>query len=182
MNTQKIEESIKLLLSHIGEDAEREGLKETPARVARYYKEVLAGYSEDPLTHGTTFENEGNNGLVIVKEIDFYSLCEHHMVPFYGSVAIGYIPDKKILGLSKFARLVEVYARRLQVQERMTSQILEAVQKILQPKGVGVYIEAKHLCMSMRGVRKNGSNTVTSRFTGELETNLQLRNEFLSSI
>lgn len=182
MNENKLEQIIKDLLINIGEDPDRDGLQDTPRRVAKYYREVLIGYNQDPALHGTTFPAEGVKDLIVVKDINFYSLCEHHLVPFFGTVSIGYLPDKTILGLSKFGRIVEVFSRRLQVQERLNKQILDAVLKILAPKGAAVKIQAKHLCMSMRGIQKDDAVTVTTQFSGELRDNDKLRKEFLSSV
>ncbi len=182
MDTEKIKKNIEELLGLVGEDPKREGLLDTPKRVANYYKEILNGYSIDPNDHDTSFSSEGSHDLVIVKDISFYSLCEHHMVPFFGSVAVGYLPKDKILGLSKFARIVDVYSRRLQVQERLGNQIMNTVIDILDPLGCAVNIQAKHLCMAMRGIKKDDANTITSIFRGQLETDVTLRREFLSSI
>ena len=169
-NPAGVEKAIRDLLVAIGEDPDREGLAETPARVARSYAEVFGGVqmrAEDVLT--TTFDI-GHDELVLVKNIDMYSTCEHHLLPFYGVAHVGYIPHAagQITGLSKLARLVDVYARRPQVQERMTTQIADALMKILQPQGAIVVVEAEHMCMSVRGVRKPGSSTVTSAVRGTL--------------
>jgi len=181
MDTSRLQDNVSELLTLVGENPQREGLLETPTRVASFYKEVLSGYKQDPLTHATTFPSEGHN-MVIVRDINFYSLCEHHLVPFFGTVSIGYIPNEKILGLSKFARIVEVFARRLQVQERLTNEILKTILTILEPFGCAIKVEAKHLCMSMRGIKKEEATTVTTAFTGSLEKNEMLRKEFLSSL
>ena len=180
MENKKRAALIKKLIFEVGENPDREGLIQTPMRVSKMYDEILGGYKENPLDYGKTFTNEGSNDLVLVKEIEFYSLCEHHMIPFYGTIAIGYLPDKKILGLSKFARISEVFARRLQVQERLSQQILNTVVEILEPFGAAVRIEAKHLCMAMRGIKKRESSTITTAFYGELKTNDYLRKEFLN--
>ena len=161
VDIEKAQEAVKLLLEAIGEDPNRPGLAETPKRVAHMYEEILAGYEDSPQTHlQKTFEVE-NNDVVIEREIPFYSLCEHHLLPFFGQVHIAYIPNGKVAGLSKLARLVEVYARRLQLQEQMTVQIAEALMKYLHTDGVIVIAEAEHLCMSMRGVKKPGTKTRT---------------------
>lgn len=166
----RAEAAVRELLIAVGEDPDRDGLRDTPARVARAYQEVFAGLrmrAEDVLT--TTFD-AGHDEMVIVRDIELYSTCEHHLVPFHGRAHIGYIPneDGRITGLSKLARLVDVYARRPQVQERLTSQVADALMRILQPRGAIVVVEAEHLCMAMRGVRKPGSRTVTSAVRGAL--------------
>lgn len=181
MDTGRLRENINQLLTLVGENPQRSGLEETPARVASFYQEVLSGYDQDPVAHATTFPSEGHN-MVIVKDINFYSLCEHHLVPFFGTVSVGYIPNEKILGLSKFARIVDVFAKRLQVQERLTNEILQTILTVLDPLGCAIKIEAKHLCMSMRGIKQDDANTVTTAFFGELDTNETLRKEFLSSV
>ncbi|MGO1183496.1 MAG: GTP cyclohydrolase I FolE [Micrococcaceae bacterium] len=166
----RIEAAVKEILAAIGEDPQRDGLQETPARVARAYAEMFSGLTQDPQeVLGTTFDIS-HDELVLVKEIPFYSTCEHHLVPFHGHAHIGYIPspDGGITGLSKLARLVEVFARRPQVQERLTTQIVEALMEHLHPRGAIVVVQAEHLCMSMRGVRKPGAKTVTSAVRGQL--------------
>ncbi|MBW7457523.1 GTP cyclohydrolase I FolE [Paenibacillus sepulcri] len=179
-NREQIEYHIKQILSLIGEDVDREGLQETPARVTRMYEEIFAGYEVDPReVLGVTFD-EQHEELVIVKDIVYYSQCEHHMAPFFGKAHIGYIPSGKIAGLSKLARLVDAVTRRLQVQERITSQIANIMEEVLQPHGVMVVVEGEHLCMCARGVKKTGSNTVTSAVRGEFRTSAALRSEFLS--
>ncbi|AZN39480.1 GTP cyclohydrolase I FolE [Paenibacillus albus] len=179
-NREKIEHHIREILSLIGEDVDREGLLETPARVTRMYEEIFAGYEVDPRdVLGVTFD-EQHEELVIVRDIVYYSQCEHHMAPFFGKAHIGYIPSGKIAGLSKLARLVEAITRRLQVQERITSQIANIMDEVLQPHGVMVVVEGEHLCMCARGVKKPGSKTVTSAVRGEFRTSSALRSEFLS--
>ena len=164
----------------IGEDPDREGLRDTPARVARMYEEIFAGYSADPKEMiGVTFD-EQHEELVIVKDIVYYSQCEHHMAPFYGKIHFGYIPSGKIAGLSKFARLVDAVTRRLQVQERITSQLADILEEVLSPHGVMVVVEGKHLCMCARGVKKYGSKTVTSAVRGLFRTDSALRAECMS--
>lgn len=166
-NFEKRVEAVKMLLGTVGEDVDREGLLDTPKRVAKMYMELFKGYSQDPVTVlGTTFEDEDHQELVLVRDIPFFSHCEHHMVPFHGVVHIAYIPNGTIVGLSKLARLVEVYARRLQVQERLTSQIADTIQEVLKPLGVAVIITGEHMCMSMRGVQKPGTKTTTSAMRG----------------
>lgn len=178
-NRAQVEAHIREILRLIGEDVDREGLLETPARVARMYEEVFAGYSVDPRdVLGVTFD-EQHEELVIVKDIVYYSHCEHHMAPFFGKAHIGYTPSGKIAGLSKLARLVEAVTRRLQVQERVTSQIADTLEEVLQPHGVMVVVEGEHLCMCARGVKKPGSKTVTSAVRGEFRNNAALRMEFL---
>ncbi|QHW31532.1 GTP cyclohydrolase I FolE [Paenibacillus rhizovicinus] len=179
-NREKIEYHIGQILGLIGEDVNREGLLETPARVTRMYEEIFAGYAVDPRdVLGVTFD-EQHEELVIVRDIVYYSQCEHHMAPFFGKAHIGYIPSGKIAGLSKLARLVEAVSRRLQVQERITSQIANIMEEVLQPHGVMVVVEGEHLCMCARGVKKPGSMTVTSAVRGEFRTSAALRSEFLS--
>ncbi len=179
-NRQEIEEHIRAILRLIGEDVDREGLQDTPARVARMYEEIFAGYSLDPReVLGVTFD-EQHEEMVIVKDITFYSQCEHHMAPFFGKIHIGYIPSGKIAGLSKFARLAEAVTRKLQVQERITSEIADILMEVLEPHGVMVVVEAEHMCMCARGVRKPGSVTVTSAVRGIFRTDAASRSEFLS--
>ncbi|MBR5348142.1 MAG: GTP cyclohydrolase I FolE [Lachnospiraceae bacterium] len=161
MDKKKIEKGVRMILEGMGEDPEREGLLETPARVARMYEEIFAGYEEDASKHLSKQFTGCNTDLILEKDIPFYSMCEHHMVPFYGKAHIAYVPGKKVAGLSKLARTVEVYAKRLQLQERMTSQIADSIMKDLGAKGVMVVIEAEHMCMTMRGVKKPGSKTET---------------------
>lgn len=181
-NRAQIEHHVREILRLIGEDVDREGLLDTPARVTRMYEEIFAGYQIDPRDMlGTTFD-EQHEELVIVKDIVYYSQCEHHMAPFFGKVHIGYIPSGKIAGLSKLARLVDAVTKRLQVQERITSQIADIMEEVLHPHGVMVVVEGEHLCMCARGVKKYGSHTVTSGVRGEFRTNSALRSEFLSLI
>ena len=161
-NRDKIIEGIKLVLECIGEDLDREGLKETPERIARMYEEVFSGLNEDASLHLQKRFHVEDNQIIMEKDIPFYSMCEHHLLPFFGKVHIAYVPDGEVLGLSKLARCVEVFARRPQIQERMTAQIADAIMEHLQPKGVMVMVEAdEHMCMSMRGVKKPGTKTVT---------------------
>nr|WP_207216616.1 GTP cyclohydrolase I FolE [Xylanibacterium ulmi] len=166
----RAEAAVRELLLAVGEDPDREGLRETPARVARSYQEIFAGLRQEPEDVLTTTFDLGHEEMVLVKDIEVYSTCEHHLVPFHGVAHVGYIPsaDGVITGLSKLARLVEVYARRPQVQERLTSQIADALVRILRPRGVLVVVECEHLCMAMRGVRKPGSRTVTSAVRGQM--------------
>jgi len=179
----RLEEITRELLLQVGEDPEREGLVRTPQRVARSLRELTSGYGKTAQeVVGTGIFEEDCSEMVIVKDIEFYSLCEHHLLPFYGRVHVAYIPDRKIVGLSKIARITDVFARRLQVQERMTVQIAEAIQDLLQPKGVGVVADAAHLCMMMRGVQKQNSSTMTSCLLGGFRTNPDTRSEFLGLV
>ena len=178
----RIERAVREILVAIGEDPDREGLAETPARVARAYAEQFSGLSQDPEdVLGTVFDAD-HDELILVRDIEVYSTCEHHLVPFFGRAHVAYIPNEKgqITGLSKLARLVDVYARRPQVQERMTSQIADALMRVLDPRGALVVIEAEHLCMSMRGVRKPGAKTVTSAVRGSIRDNASTRAEAMS--
>ena len=167
---KRAENAVRELLIAVGEDPDREGLKETPARVARAYRELLAGLRQEPEDVLTTTFDLGHDEMVLVKDIEIVSLCEHHMLPFHGVAHVGYIPAEtgKITGLSKLARLVEVFARRLQVQERLTTQVADSLMRILEARGVIVVIEAEHMCMSVRGVRKPGAKTTTSAVRGQL--------------
>lgn len=178
----KIEQGIKLLLEGIGEDADREGLKGTPERVARMYEELCAGMEQSPAEHLSKVFTCNNDNVVIEKDITFYSTCEHHLMPFYGKVHIAYIPNGKVVGISKLARTVEVYARRLQIQEQMTGQIAEAIEECLGAKGVFVMVEAEHMCMSARGIKKPGSKTVTFAAKGRFEDDAMLRTQIISLI
>ncbi|MDR1413001.1 MAG: GTP cyclohydrolase I FolE [Actinomycetes bacterium] len=184
MDRDKIADGVRLILEGIGEDPDREGLRRTPNRVAAMYEEICAGLNEDAAEHFQVTFNEGHQEMVLVRDIPLYSLCEHHLAPFFGMAHIAYIPnaDGRICGLSKLARVVDVFARRPQIQERLTSQIAEAIVKHLRPMGVIVVIEAEHLCMSMRGVRKPGTLTVTSAVRGAFATNHKTRAEALSLI
>jgi GTP cyclohydrolase IA len=180
----RAEAAVRELLVAVGEDPDRPGLRDTPARVARAYEETFAGLWQDPGEVLSTTFDEDHDELVLVKDIPMYSTCEHHLVPFHGVAHVGYIPgvDGRVTGLSKLARLVEVYARRPQVQERMTSQIADALAEELKPRGVLVVIEAEHLCMAMRGIRKPGSRTVTSAVRGIFRDNAATRSEAMSLV
>lgn len=180
--TQHIGDLYKTIITELGEDADREGLIKTPERVAKALQYVTHGYKIDPkLILQSAIFNEDHSEMVIVKDIELYSLCEHHMLPFFGKAHVAYIPNGKITGLSKIARVVDAYARRLQVQERLTTQIRDCIQDALHPLGVAVVIEAKHMCMMMRGVQKQNSVTTTSAFTGEFQNNAT-RSEFMKLI
>ncbi len=176
------EEHIKKLIEHLGENPDREGLVDTPSRVIRSYETLFSGYNKDPKEVLTVFDGEDYDEMIIVKDIEFYSTCEHHMLPFFGKVHIGYLPTDKIIGLSKLPRLVEIFSRRLQNQERMTSQIANALNDLLKPKGVGVIVEGKHLCMMARGVQKQTSSVTTSTVLGQFKKDLNTRSEFLELI
>jgi len=181
---QQAEEAVRTLILWAGDDPSREGLRDTPARVTRAYEEFFAGYEQDPaeILKRTFSEVEGYDEMIVMSDIRFESHCEHHMVPIIGKAHIGYLPDKRVVGISKLARLVEVYARRLQVQEKMTVQIADTLQEILQPRGVAVVIEAAHQCMTTRGVHKPGVGLITSRMVGAFREDPSTRREFLSVI
>ena len=175
---EKVEQAVRLLLEGIGEDVNREGLIDTPDRIARMYEEICGGMNEDAAEHlKKTFTAE-NNEMVVEKDITFYSMCEHHMLPFYGKVHIAYIPDGKVVGISKLARTVEVYARRLQIQEKLTAEIADAIMEYVKPRGVMVQLSAEHMCMTMRGVKKPGSQTVTLVSRGVFKDNKELQDTF----
>ena len=178
-----IESAVENTIVAVGEDPKRDGLQKTPARVARMYAELFAGYRTDPVAiiNNAIFEVQYDE-MVLVRDIEFYSLCEHHMLPFIGRAHVAYIPEGKVLGLSKIPRIVEMYARRLQVQERMTRQIADFLRDLLHPQGVGVVIEAMHLCSMMRGVKKHNARMTTSAMHGAFRANLATRQEFLDNI
>lgn len=180
---ETIADLVRKMLTLIGEDPNREGLRRTPERFEKAMRYLTSGYRQDPekLLNGAMFSVCYDN-MVVVKDIELYSLCEHHLLPFFGKCHVAYIPNKKVVGLSKIARLVNMYARRLQIQERLTSQVAKAIQEKLSPEGVGVVIEARHLCMVMRGVEKQHSAAVTSAMLGAFRENKQTRDEFLSLI
>ena len=182
MDKEKIMEGVCLILDGIGEDINREGLLETPDRIARMYEELAAGYTDDAAKHLAKRFHVDNNDMVVEKDIHFYSFCEHHMLPFYGTAAIAYIPDGEVVGLSKMARTVEVYAKRFQLQERLSAQIADAFMQELNPKGVMVLIEAEHMCMTMRGIKKPGTKTVTAVTRGVFDNNEELQNRFFRMI
>jgi GTP cyclohydrolase IA len=180
---ETIADLVRKMLALIGEDPNREGLRRTPERFEKAFRYLTSGYRQDPerLLNGAMFSVCYDN-MVVVKDIELYSLCEHHLLPFFGKCHVAYIPNKKVVGLSKIARLVNMFARRLQIQERLTSQIAKAIQDRLSPEGVGVVIEARHLCMVMRGVEKQHSSAMTSAMLGAFRENKQTRDEFLSLI
>jgi len=183
MDKKKIIEAVENILDAIGEDTSREGLVKTPARVANAYEEMLSGYKTDPdnLINGALFSVDYDE-MVVVKDIEFYSLCEHHMLPFFGKAHVAYLPRKKVLGLSKIPRIVDMFAHRLQVQERMTQQIAEFILESINPLGVGVIIEGQHLCMMMRGIKKEQAKMTTSAMLGAFRTRLETRMEFLNML
>ena len=181
---EEAEDAVRTLIRWAGDDPAREGLRDTPARVARAYEEFFAGYDQDPaeVLARTFSEVEGYDEMIVMNDIRFESHCEHHMVPIIGKAHVGYLPDKRVVGISKLARLVEIYARRLQVQEKMTVQIADTLQEILRPKGVAVVIEAAHQCMTTRGVHKPGVGLITSRMVGAFRDDPSTRREFLAVI
>lgn len=183
MNFESIRNAVIEIIKGVGEDPEREGLRNTPDRVSRMYAELLSGYSADPekIINGALFHINYDE-MVLVRDIEFYSLCEHHMLPFLGRAHVAYLPKGKVIGLSKIPRIVEMYARRLQVQERMTRQIADLLQETLEPHGVAVVVEAMHLCSMMRGVKKHDARMTTSAMHGAFRANLATRQEFLENI
>jgi GTP cyclohydrolase I len=183
IDTAKIEAAVRMILEAIGEEPDREGLRDTPARVARMFKEICGGLESDPERHLETFFTEQHDEMVLVNNIPIYSICEHHLVPFFGQAHIAYIPHEgKLLGLSKLARVADEYAKRPQLQERLTSQIANSIMEKAKPRGVLVVIEAEHMCMTMRGVRKAGSKTITSAVRGLFQHNSATRAEAFSLI
>ena len=184
MNSEKrFQNSVRNILALIGEDPEREGLKATPERVQRMYIELCAGYKMDldSVVHGAVF-NESCSSMVLVRNISFYSLCEHHMLPFYGKMHVAYFPDEKVIGLSKIPRIVEMFSRRLQIQERLTEQVCNAIEEILHPKGIAVMTCGIHMCSVMRGVRKESAELITTRYTGVFAEQNGLKDEFYRQI
>lgn len=183
VDQEKISRAVQQMLEAFGEDPQREGLKHTPQRISRMYVELLSGYRTDPvnLVNDALFEVRYDE-MVIVRDIEFYSLCEHHLLPFIGRAHVAYIPDGKVLGLSKIPRIVDMFARRLQVQERMTRQIADFLRDLLQPQGVAVVVEAMHMCSMMRGVKKHNARMTTSAMHGAFRANLATRQEFLDNI
>ncbi len=181
MDLERIEKAVKEIIEALGEDPAREGLADTPRRIAEAYSEIFSGLGEDPIeVLGVGFTEPQNQEMVVLRDIPFYSVCEHHFLPFHGVAHVGYIPAQRVVGLSKLARVVEVLARRPQMQERLTSQIADAIMSALEPRGVGVVIEAEHLCITMRGVKKAGSRLVTSATRGIFRTRPETRAEFFS--
>lgn len=182
VNRDKVKEGIRLLLEGIGEDVNREGLKDTPDRIARMYEELTEGVDADAAEHLYRVFTVDHNEMVLEKDIVFYSMCEHHLMPFYGKAHVAYIPNGKVVGLSKLARCVEVYARRLQIQEQMTGQIADAIMEHLMPEGAMVVLEAEHMCMTMRGVKKPGSKTVSIATRGVFAEDKELQNRFFQML
>ncbi|MFA5366817.1 MAG: GTP cyclohydrolase I FolE [Dehalococcoidia bacterium] len=182
IDQDKIKQAVHEILVAIGEDPSREGVRETPRRIAEMYAEVFRGMNENPREVLSVGFEEGHHEMVILKDIPFYSMCEHHLLPFYGMAHIGYIPKGRVVGASKLGRVVEIIAKRPQLQERLTTQIADTLVEGLQPQGVAVVIEAEHMCMTMRGVKKPGSNIVTSAMRGIFRSNAVTRSEFLSLI
>ena len=183
INQKKIEKAVKMILEAIGDDPKRSGIKDTPARVARMYAELFSGLGRDPRKELTVFHEEDHEEMIMVKNIPFYSMCEHHLVPFIGKAHVAYIPTKgRVTGLSKLVRVIECFAKRPQVQERLTSQIADSLMESLKPRGVLIVIEAEHLCMSMRGVKKPGSVTITSAVRGIFRKNSTTKAEAIALI
>ncbi len=182
-NDVEFENSIRKMLEHVGEDTNREGLLDTPSRVRKAFEFMCSGYNQDPkeILQKALFTSS-NDEMVVIKDIEFYSQCEHHMLPIIGKVHVAYIPNGKVVGLSKIPRVIDVFARRLQIQEQLTEQICDALNEHLQPKGVAVMIDARHMCMEMRGVQKIRSTTVTSALRGLFKTNKKTKDEFLSIV
>ena len=184
INQAQMEDSVRTILVNIGEDPDREGLQKTPNRVARMFDELTSGYHMDPeaVINGAIFNVDYADEMVVVQDIEFYSMCEHHMLPFYGKAHVAYIPNNKVIGLSKIPRIVDMFARRLQIQEQMTSQIATFLQETLDAQGVAVVVEGLHMCSMMRGVKKQHSKMKTSRMLGEFKEDRELRKEFLQHI
>jgi GTP cyclohydrolase I len=182
IDQDKIKTAVISIIEAIGDDPAREGLVDTPRRIAEMYADIFGGIHEDPEEHLKIGFEEGHQEMVIAKDIPFYAMCEHHFLPFHGTAHIGYIPNGRVVGVSKLSRIVEVFARRPQLQERLTTQVADTMVKVLQPKGVAVIVEAEHLCMTMRGIRKPGSKMVTSAMRGLLRERAATRAEFLTLI
>ena len=180
IDQEQIRQAVTSLLDAVGEDIEREGLSMTPSRIATLYSEMLSGIGRDPTEVLQTQFDQPNSGLVVFADLPFSSLCEHHMLPFIGTASVGYLPSGRVVGASKVARALDILSRRLQIQERLTQQLADALADTLLPKGVGVVLSAEHLCMSLRGVNKPGNRMVTSAYRGEFETSAEIRREFLS--
>lgn len=181
-DVEAVEESARELLRSIGLDPDREGLRETPRRIAAMYQELFEGLNQDPVEALSVGFEEGHDEMVILREIPFYSMCEHHFLPFQGKAHVGYLPDGRVVGLSKIARALEIFARRPQVQERLTTQLAECIEDVLQARGVGVVIEAEHTCMTARGIKKPGATMVTSAMRGRFRSDANTRQEFLGLI
>jgi len=182
VDIERIKAAVAEIIEAIGEDPNREGLADTPRRIAEAYAEIFSGLQQDPLQDLTVKFDEGHREMVVLKDIPFYSLCEHHFLPFYGSAAVGYIPNGSIVGISKLARVVDTLSKRPQVQERLTSQIADTIVQALKPQGVAVVLRAEHLCMTMRGVKKAGADMVTSAVRGKFQESQVTRDEFMSLI
>lgn len=184
VDTKKIEEAVRSIIKAIGEDTEKEGLRGTPERVADMYSELFSGINMDATTELDVGFEVGHREMVILRDIPFYSMCEHHLLPFYGVAHVGYIPNKegRVVGVSKLARVVDIFAKRPQLQERMTSQIADTILEALKPDGVAVVLQAEHLCMTMRGIKKPGSNVITSATRGVFRSRVATRSEFLSLV
>ena len=180
MDEEKIKKAVSSIIEAIGEDAEREGLVDTPRRVAQMYEEFFSGLRQDPAKVLETGFEEGHQEMVILRDIPFFSICEHHFLPFYGTAHIGYMPNGRVVGASKLARALDIIARRPQIQERLTDQIVETIYKTIQPEGVAAVISAEHMCMSIRGVKKAGSKVVTSASRGTFKTQAAIKQEFIS--
>jgi GTP cyclohydrolase I len=180
VNEQQISEAVASIIEALGEDAGREGLRETPRRVAKLYAEFFSGLGKDPAAELATGFEEDHHEMVVIKDIQFYSVCEHHLLPFYGAADIGYVPRGKVVGASKLARAMDVLAHRPQLQERLTTQLADVVYSTLQPEGVAVILRAEHMCMTLRGVKKLGSSVVTTASRGSLKTQASVRQEFLA--
>ncbi len=180
----RAEDAVRDLLRHIGEDPDREGLEKTPSRVVSAWEFMTRGYAEDPkaVINEALFTEQEYQEMILCKDVDFYSMCEHHLLPFYGKAHIAYLPNHRIVGLSKLARMVEMYARRLQVQERMTTQIAQTIMEVIEPLGVAVVLEAEHMCMRMRGVEKQNSRVTTSAMLGVFRKNVETRQELMTLI
>lgn len=182
LDHERIKDAVHEILEAIGEDPDREGLRETPRRIAGMYEEIFSGLAIDPYTIMQVGFDEGHDEMVVLKDIPFYSMCEHHFMPFHGIAHVGYLPTGRVVGVSKLARVVEAFARRPQIQERLTGQIADCMMDVLQPLGVGVVIEAEHLCMTMRGIKKPGSRMMTSAMRGQFRKRPATRAEFLSLV
>ncbi len=182
IDQQRAEEAVREIIRQIGEDPARQGLERTPARVVEAFRHLTRGYTQDPkkIINGALFTEEGYSEIILCKDVDFYSLCEHHLLPFMGKAHVAYLPNRRIIGLSKIPRLVEIFARRLQVQERMTTQIAQTIMEEIDPLGVAVVLEAEHLCMRMRGVEKQNSWVTTSAMLGVFRTHFETRQEFMN--